>query len=86
MINNRTGIRKYDNIKLIINLDGHGSPRLKIDIYNGIYTKKNADKVAGGFKLFFKVDHPLMSPKQVMGMVPAQGARIKYPPKYINYQ
>ena len=86
MVSDKKGVRKYDNIKLIMNLDGHGSPRLKVNIYNGIYTKKNADKVAAGFKLFFKEDHPMMTPAQVMGLKPAQGRKVKYPPKYINYQ
>ena len=86
MVQDKVKVRYYDNIKLIMNLDGHGSPRLKIDIYNGIYSKAYAKRVAGGFKLFFKEDHPLMTPKQVMGLESAQGARVKYPPKFINYQ
>jgi len=59
---------------------------LKIDIYNAIYTKKYAEKVAGGFKLFFNEDHPMMTPKQVMGLEHAQGRKVNYPPKLINYQ
>ena len=86
MVENKETLRHYDNIDLIFNLDGHGSPKLKIDIYNGIYKKEYADRVAGGFKLFFKEDHPMMTPKQVMGMEPVQGTKIKYTPKYINYQ
>jgi len=86
MVEHKEKLRHYDNIDLIFNLDGHGSPKLKVDIYNAIYTGKYAEKVAGGFKLFFKEDHPLMSPGQVMGMERVQGSRIKYPPKLINYQ
>jgi len=86
MVENKEMLRNYDNIDLIFNLDGHGSPKLKIDIYNGIYKKEYADRVAGGFKLFFKEDHPLMKPKEVMGIQAVHGAKIKYPPKYINYQ
>jgi len=86
MVEHKEQLKHYDNIDLIFNLDGHGSPKLKVDIYNAIYTKKYADKVAGGFKLFFKEDHPMMTPKQVMGMEHAQGAKVKYPPKLINYQ
>jgi hypothetical protein len=86
MVENKESLRHYDNIDLIFNLDGHGSPKLKVDIYNAIYTKRYADKVAGGFKLFFKEDHPMMTPKQVMGMEHAQGAKIKHPPKLVNYQ
>jgi len=86
MVQNKAVVRYYDNIKLIMNLDGHGSPRLKIDIYNSIYSAPYAKRVAGGFKLFFNEDHPLMTPRQVMGLEPAQGVKIKYPPQYINYQ
>jgi hypothetical protein len=86
MVEYKEQLRHYDNIDIIFNLDGHGAPKLKVGIYNAIYSKKYADKVAGGFKLFFKEDHPMMTPKQVMGMEHAQGANVKYPPKLINYQ
>ncbi len=86
MVEDKAKVRHYDNIKIVMNLDGHGSPRLKINIYNGIYQKVHAERVAGGFKLFFNEDNPLMTPKQVMGLESVQGARIKHPPKYINYQ
>ncbi len=87
MVKNKNDIKKYDNIDIIFNLDGHGSPRLKTDIYNGIYTKDIAHKIAGGFKLFFDEDKPrLMTPKQVMGIDPVSGSKIKEAPKFINYQ
>jgi hypothetical protein len=86
MVTNKTHIKHYKNIDLIMNLDGHGSPKLKIDIYNAIYRKAAAEKVAGGFKLFFNEDKPMMTPKQVMGIESIQGAKVKYPPKFINYQ
>ena len=86
MVEHKEQLKHYDNIDLIFNLDGHGSPKLKVDIYNAIYSKKYADKVAGGFKLFFKEDHPMMTPKEVMGLEHAQGSKVKYPPKLINYQ
>ena len=86
MVEDKAKVRYYDNIKIVMNLDGHGSPRLKINIYNGIYQKVHAERVAGGFKLFFNEDNPLMTPRQVMGLESVQGARIKHPPKYINYQ
>ena len=87
MVGAKLAVKKYNNIDLIMNLDGHGSPRLKIDIYNAIYTKRAAHKVAGGFKLFFNEDKPrLMTPKQVLGLESVSGVKIKEMPKFINYQ
>lgn len=87
MLTNKKDIKTYDNINLVFNLDGFGSPRLKVSIYNSIYTKSISNKVASGFKLFFKQDKPyLMTPKQVMGLEFVHGVRIKETPKYINYQ
>jgi len=39
-----------------MNLDGHGSPRLKSDIYNRLYNREISKHVAGGLKLFFSED------------------------------
>ncbi len=87
MVKNKNDIKKYDNIDIIFNLDGHGSPTLKTKIYNGIYTKDTAHKIAGGFKLFFDEDKPhLMTPKQVMGLDPVSATKIHEAPKFINYQ
>ena len=80
-------IKNYEKIKLVVNLDGDGSPELKVKIYNSLYTKISASKIAAGFKIFFKVDKPrIMTPKQVLGIDPVSNNRIKEAPKYINYQ
>ncbi len=88
MVQNKKSIKHYEKIKLIMNLDGHGSPKLKVSIYNNLYTESASAKVAGGFKLFFQEDKPsLMTPKQVLGMESVKGGvKIKEAPKYINYQ
>ncbi|PHS42262.1 MAG: hypothetical protein COB07_00545 [Sulfurovum sp.] len=41
MLSNKSDLKTYDNINMIFNLDGHGSPKLKVDIYNAIYTQKS---------------------------------------------
>ena len=80
-------IKNYEKIKLVVNLDGDGSPELKVKIYNSLYTKIDASKIAAGFKIFFKVDKPkIMTPKQILGIDPVSNNRIKEAPKYINYQ
>ena len=87
MVKDKKKVKKYDKIDLVMNLDGHGSPQLKVDIYNGLYTEAVSTKIAGGFKLFFREDKPsMMTPKQVLGMESVGGTQIKEPPKYINYQ
>lgn len=88
MVRNKSAVKATDQIKLVLNLDGHGSPELKVKIYNGLYTAKDAEKtVAGGFKLFFDEDKPeLMTPRQVLGMDPVGNTKIEVPPRYINYQ
>jgi hypothetical protein len=87
MVKDKASIKTYENIDLIMNLDGHGSPKLKVYIYNSLYTADAASKMAGGFKLFFHEDKPsMMTPKQVLGLEPVGTAKIKEPPKYINYQ
>ena len=87
MVTDQHLVKGYDDIDLIMNLDGHGPARLKIDIYNNLYTKNVAAKIAGGFKLFFDEDKPkLMTPRQVLGVEAVNGVKIKSTPKFINYQ
>ncbi len=87
MVSNKSQLKTYDNIDMIFNLDGHGAPKLKVDIYNAIYTERRSHQVAGGFKLFFQEDKPrLMTPKEVLGLKSVPGAKMKEMPKLINYQ
>jgi hypothetical protein len=87
MLKNKHALKKYKGVDMVFNLDGHGSPKLKVGIYNAIYAHRTAHKVAGGFKLFFDEDKPrLLTPKQVMGLEPVNGTMIKEAPRYINYQ
>lgn len=88
MVRNKDAVEPVDQIKLVLNLDGHGSPELKTKIYNGLYTAEDPKKnVAGGFKLFFQEDQPeMMTPRQVLGMDPVGKSKIQVPPGYINYQ
>ncbi|MDX2506168.1 MAG: hypothetical protein QNL62_17050 [Gammaproteobacteria bacterium] len=87
MVRDKKLVKNYDKINLIMNLDGHGSPNLKTNTYNGLYTADVSAKVAGGFKLFFSEDKPsMMTPRQVMGMDPVGKIKINEPPQFINYQ
>lgn len=87
MVQDPQTVQAYDQIKLIMNLDGHGSPELKVKIYNSLYGATASAKAVGGFKLFFQEDKPvIMTPAQVLGIDPVGKSRIKIPPRYINYQ
>jgi len=75
MVEYKEKLGHYDNIDLVFNLDRHGSPKPKVDIYYAIRIEKYADKIEGGFKPFFKNDHTMMTSEEVMGMKPEQGGQ-----------
>ncbi len=86
MVKNKPTVEDVKGINLIMNLDGHGSPHLKVTTYNGLYTDVASKRVSGGFKLFFKEDKPMMTPRQVLGLDEVGGVRIHEMPRFINYQ
>lgn len=87
MVTNKEKVKLNDKIDLIMNLDGHGSPALKINVYNGLYTARIASKIPGGFKLFFQEDKPsIMTPSQALGLESVDGKKLAETPTYINYQ
>ena len=87
MVTDKDTIKLNDQIDLIMNLDGHGSPALKIKVYNSLYTARAASRVAGGFKLFFQEDKPsMMTPAQSLGQESVNGHKLAEVPRYINYQ
>ena len=87
MVTDKDKIELNDKIDLIMNLDGHGSPALKIKVYNSLYTARSASRVSGGFKLFFQEDKPaMMTPSQALGLESVGGKKLAEKPTYINYQ
>jgi len=86
MVTGKKAIKYTDKVHLVMHLDGHGSPALKIKTYNGLYTDARAAKVVGGFKVFYKADHPVMTPKQVLGLQPVSNHKVRDMPKLITYQ
>lgn len=86
MVTGKKAIKYSDRVHLVMHLDGHGSPALKIKTYNGLYTDARAGLVTGGFKVFYKADHPVMTPKQVLGLEKAGNKRVRDMPKLITYQ
>jgi hypothetical protein len=86
MVTDKKSLKYTDRVHLLMHLDGHGSPALKIKTYNGLYTDARSAKVSGGFKVFLKEDHPVMTPKQVLGLEAVGNRRVKDMPKLITYQ
>ena len=86
MVTDKTSVKYTDRVHLVMHLDGHGSPALKIKTYNGLYNDTRASKIVGGFKVFYKQDKPRMTPRQVLGLEPVSNKRVKDMPKIITYQ
>ena len=86
MLREKDKVKKFDNIRLIYNIDGHGDPAVKIKIYNSLYNKEQSDIAESGFKIFYNNDTKIMTPKQILGWEPTRGKKILRQPFYINYQ
>ena len=86
MVKDKGTVKYTDRVHLVMHLDGHGSPALKIKTYNGLYTDTRASKIVGGFKVFYKQDQPRMTPRQVLGLEPVSNKKVRDMPKVITYQ
>jgi len=76
MIVNKEAIQDYPLVDLVWDADGYGGPYAKAGDYNQYRGEPGFEY--GGFKLFYNLDTPLMTPGQVMALDP--------PPAYILYQ
>ncbi|AZB44698.1 hypothetical protein CEF21_01295 [Bacillus sp. FJAT-42376] len=76
IISSKSAIHAAKNVEVVLNSDGFGAPSLKTSGYHLLVQKQPIQY--GGFKLFFKNDKPLMTPKEVLALDPA--------PAFINYQ
>ena len=76
MLTNHAKIERDPRVQVIINMDGFGPPRLKLDSYKAYV--HDAPVQYYGIKLFYKNDKPLFSPMDVMRLFPV--------PHYIQYQ
>lgn len=85
MLRNKNEVKKFENIDLIYNIDGHGHPAGKVKAYNNIYTKEESNIAKSGFKVFYEKDTFIMSAKQLMGLENIGSRKIWTKPYYINY-
>lgn len=76
MLTNHEAIRLDPRVQVVLHMDGFGPPALKRSIYDYIVTRRPVQ--FAGLKLFYKNDHPLMTPAEILKLRPI--------PVYIQYQ
>ena len=67
MIRNRDRIRQRDEVQVVLNFDGIGSPDAKEAGYEALASRR----LFNGFSVFLRLDTKVMSPAEVLGIVPA---------------
>ena len=76
MLTNHRLIKRDPRVQVVIDMDGNGSPSGKTHMYELIITRHPVQFT--GFKLFYQLDHPMMSLAAVLALQPI--------PLYIQYQ
>jgi hypothetical protein len=76
MVLNKEAIQDYPLVDLVWDADGYGGSGAKIGDYNQYRGEPGFEY--GGFKLFYDLDTPLMTPAQVLALEP--------PPAFVVYQ
>jgi hypothetical protein len=76
MVQDKEAIKDYPMVDLVWDADGFGGPGAKIGDYHQYRDEPGFEY--GGFKIFYRYDTPVMTPEQVMALVP--------PPAYVIYQ
>lgn len=76
MLTNASEIRLDPRVQVVIDMDGYGAPSGKKAAYRWFVVRYPVQYT--GWKLFYKNDKPLMTPKQVLEVYPK--------PMYIQYQ
>jgi len=76
MITNRDRLESRPEVALVVNMDGFGTAELKQGVYDrlSLPSVRGPDTLGGpynGFKLFFREDTGLMSPRDVLALRPA---------------
>jgi hypothetical protein len=76
MVTDPQMIKPTPNIRLVVNMDGFGPVAEKLSSYR--VAQKGMPTGLTGWKLFFKLDRPMLGPGEVVTLKPA--------PVFVNYQ
>ena len=68
MVEDRERLRRYPGVELVLNVDGFGDRKLKVDKYREFV--RGRDSARHGFKLFYREDTNLMGPPDVLSLRP----------------
>lgn len=69
MIQRKETLGPMPNVQLVIDADGYGAPELKTAVYNFLVRDEPVEYA--GVKIFYRQDVPLMTPREVLALVPS---------------
>ena len=69
MIQGKDQLASVPGVQLVIDADGYGAPELKTAVYNFLVRDELIE--FAGVKLFYRQDMPLMTPREILALVPA---------------
>jgi hypothetical protein len=69
MIQDKDQLAPIPGVQLVIDADGYGAPELKTAVYNFLVRDEPVE--FAGVKLFYGQDMPLMTPQEILALVPA---------------
>jgi hypothetical protein len=69
MIRGKDQLAPVPGVQLVIDADGYGAPELKTAVYNFLVRDEPVE--FAGVKLFYRQDVPLMTPQEILALVPA---------------
>jgi hypothetical protein len=69
MIRGKNELAPIPGVQLVIDADGYGAPELKTAVYNFLVRDEPVE--FAGVKLFYGQDVPLMTPQEILALVPA---------------
>ncbi|MBA2597677.1 MAG: hypothetical protein H0V00_13725 [Chloroflexia bacterium] len=69
MIQNKDQLAPYPGVQLVIDADGYGGPELKTAVFNFLVRDEPIE--FAGVKLFYRQDVPMMTPQEILALVPA---------------